>query len=1297
MAPRTRATASTAPQPLAAAPRRRVKVTPLDAEEPTKTIKANELAKPATRSTRSKPASTEEPAPKSTAVKSKGRPKKNEAVVEEQTSTEQPSRVTRSTRATSTTVSSEAREKSVARSRKAGAQEKPVLVANSESEPKQDKEQATRAAPRKKVTFQETEDDKENQPLTRAAKKTAASKSAKAASAASGLRAKPVRKPVATTSRSTKRSKEPTSDDEEDHKPKRIQRVLTPKKITQVARVATPVEASEDELLSGKTPVRDLSLSPRRPQTNNTAAAIAKTLSPAKKLDFGQSLLQSAKKDANNNPETILMSPARRPARSPSKLFSHSTVKSPVKVFNDEANNTLASPARRPAMSPIKERVEGSTVKLNGDASKLLFPTARKHGHQVSFTQGTNNLSQSPKRSAVFDPSRIFAHSAIKPQQKDLSKSNFFSSPAKRVGQFSPLKRSTTPQSATTQQPIDASSPDELDLDEMEVTSLINDGTIETTASSHQRASVSPLRPLRVIDDELQDELDDSILPVRSPMKLAKSPLKAAIIEQSAPQPVEPVVDEDITEAMTSVQSTPHIMSQVETSFVSLQALENGDGPKLKDINVDLTMVDIGDDTIILPRNDVAATPRTNLYDPNDTSPDVLAVSAGEDVIAKFVRMPGNTPRTPATLNEHELTNILSSPETKNDSPASLHEHELTMMASSPTIAHVSLTANQPKPAIESSPVQSPAGLHEHELTTLASVATPKDPASPASLYEHEMTMMGQSGTPSKAKPSPASIAEHELTRLGADKTTRAQQSPASIAEHELTMMAVESSPRAPTPTASVDEHELTLMGQTSPGRNLHEENDQTPVPAATKPVTFTPDLPIPRKFNLNTVVTKVPLKPEGQDSPFKLNIKKRKRPLSLGGQPDSESIEIPDRPTPTKQARTVSSPNATDSTRVTPAATPANKTPASNVSRRTATVNSARRVASTPTPRTPLTPVVDTTTNILTSATVYVDVRTSEGADASAIYIDLLSNLGASIIKEWKESSPLTHIIYKDGNPKTLEKIRLAAADGRDIKCVGVSWPLDCDAQRAWVDETSYLVKLTSTDHAIGSMTKSARRKSMEPSTLIADGTGSVKRSRSRSRVSMGARKSIVSTTVQTTPCAGPTSSTPVTTTHKCTTVDVTTPSVNTARRQADKEKLSLTAAWKSINAPQNLGEDTPARKTLELLQRSYAAEADWDSTILTTESSPSNHSNDENTPRPTTTARDVDDDTIMDTGLTPAPYRTQQQVGSAPSKVNVGLMSYRERVEEMERREMRDGSKGVKGGQRGKEGRRVTIFGNL
>jgi len=1374
---RTRATATAAPAaPLTAAPRRRLKVTPLEKEEIKKAAKpVVDEVKPATRATRGKKALVEpeeEPKPKATkatATKSRGRPKKTDTTKEEaepeaepelerepEKPADKPKRATRSTRATATTASSAAKEKSTARSTrttKAAAKEKPAQEAEPE-EKHADTECApvTRVAPKKKVTFQDiAEDDKENQPITRrGGKKVAASKPTKATEKASGLKAKPVRKPTAAT-RSSKRTKDQASDDEEEKPKKKIQRILTPKKITQVAKAATPEEASEDELNGGKTPIRDLNLSPRRPQTNLTAEAIAKTLSPAKQLDFTQTLLQQSAKKNKEDGNGPITSPARRPPTSPAKLFAQSMLQPQAKGPSNENSNGMASPARRPLDSP----------------AKLLFPNAAKQDRQVNLSYTASNLFQSPKRSAAFDPARMFAHSAVKPQKSDLSKSTFLSSPAKRVGVYSPLKKSTTPQSTVKSAQQAVQSPDELDLNDMDVTELMNDMPEELTVSSHQRASVSPVRTYKLSADELQLDFDDSVLQVRSPLKVAKSPVKPTSPAEQVPvlgyDADATELDQEMEETMPSVQSTPQATSHHDSTFINPQTLEAEDGAAIESLQEGLTMAGEGDDTIILPENAdaVAATPRSVAvsYQDNDESIDELAPSPKEDVVAQFLRTPG----TPATLSEHELTNMVSSPaadartptssvnnvsEAEAQSPASLYENELTIIGGTPKAAIA------PEAALDIEQ-ESPASLDENELTTMASAFTPRavksntlgaattpasaaehklsmmgdtpksaitphaaaatEEISPASLAENELTVMADSFTPRPftARPalletegSPTSLFENELTAMADGFTPRpakAQsplysateaQTPASIAEHELTTMATSFTPEtthAQTPSfsaarsshqpqtpASVAEHELTMMGATSSGKSQADEHEQTPVPAVVQPATSTPNMPIPRKFHMHTVVSKVPLKPEAEDSPApKLQIKKRKRPHSLGAQPDF--VDISDGVTPVKAARTVSSSDATSS-RATPVATPASivsRTPGSKVS----SAKSSRRVVSTPVSRTPLADVANDISSILSGATVYVDVRTSEGADASAIYIELLTNLGARVVKEWKDN--LTHIVYKDGSPKILEKARLSNID---IKVVGVSWPLDCDARKSWVDEGEYLLNLTPTDHVLHSVTKSAKRKSMEPSMLIADGSGSVKRSRSKSM-----RRSSIK------PLADSTSTPRASLENENDESAVmATPTADPAKKAADLEKNSLTAAWKSINATQNLGEDTPARRTLELLQKSYQVEADnaWDDSLVS--SNDDEQGSHENTPR---VNHDDDVDTsLIETGLTPAPYRLQPQIGSAPAKVsNNGLTSYRARVEEMERRETRDNAYGTNKGSRGvnKGGKRMTMFG--
>ena len=104
---------------------------------------------------------------------------------------------------------------------------------------------------------------------------------------------------------------------------------------------------------------------------------------------------------------------------------------------------------------------------------------------------------------------------------------------------------------------------------------------------------------------------------------------------------------------------------------------------------------------------------------------------------------------------------------------------------------------------------------------------------------------------------------------------------------------------------------------------------------------------------------------------------------------------------------------------------------------------------------------------NTLKGAVVYVDVHTSEGADASEIFVDLLTHMGARCVKQWvwnprssvavvgDESNPashdaaacgnkigITHVVYKDGGRRTLEKVREAKGV---VLCVGVGWVLEC------------------------------------------------------------------------------------------------------------------------------------------------------------------------------------------------------------------------------------------------------------
>lgn len=95
-------------------------------------------------------------------------------------------------------------------------------------------------------------------------------------------------------------------------------------------------------------------------------------------------------------------------------------------------------------------------------------------------------------------------------------------------------------------------------------------------------------------------------------------------------------------------------------------------------------------------------------------------------------------------------------------------------------------------------------------------------------------------------------------------------------------------------------------------------------------------------------------------------------------------------------------------------------------------------------------TPRRDVSPTLLRGAIVFVDVHTVEGADASALFVELLSQMGARCVKTWNwnpnaedafSKIGITHVLFKDGGKRTMEKVR--ETDGA-VQCVGVGWVLE-------------------------------------------------------------------------------------------------------------------------------------------------------------------------------------------------------------------------------------------------------------
>ncbi|CAG7924161.1 unnamed protein product [Penicillium olsonii] len=251
-----------------------------------------------------------------------------------------------------------------------------------------------------------------------------------------------------------------------------------------------------------------------------------------------------------------------------------------------------------------------------------------------------------------------------------------------------------------------------------------------------------------------------------------------------------------------------------------------------------------------------------------------------------------------------------------------------------------------------------------------------------------------------------------------------------------------------------------------------------------------------PQIEELRTVhtVSKVPLKGEGEISPLKVS---RKRGLSL-------SATSPTRSSPRVRKPTVMALN--DNVPVLPPPRKAPRVSGGSPTPKRRSITGRRSSGRGPVMAPPSTSAptaspakkarrsISAEQKALHGAVVHVDVHTTEGEDASGIFVELLQQMGARCVKSWSWNpgsslSPvegadpkdsrvgITHVVYKDGGLRTLEKVKKARGL---VKCVGVGWVLDCERESQWLDETPYAV-----DSSIIPRGGAKRRKSMEPRAL--------------------------------------------------------------------------------------------------------------------------------------------------------------------------------------------------------------------
>jgi hypothetical protein len=239
---------------------------------------------------------------------------------------------------------------------------------------------------------------------------------------------------------------------------------------------------------------------------------------------------------------------------------------------------------------------------------------------------------------------------------------------------------------------------------------------------------------------------------------------------------------------------------------------------------------------------------------------------------------------------------------------------------------------------------------------------------------------------------------------------------------------------------------DMFLAEESTPSESSQEYGDENVIPVDPElldlplsevPIIETAQFATPPRVlseRMFHTVCKVPLKPAADDTPMRPSPKKRSASIS----------RLPaHRPTDTlSRNNTVISYSPTKST---PRAQSKE-----GVMQKLASTPSKSQEIDWSTMGTPArTPRRDLNAALLKGAVVFVDVYTSEGADASVLFTELLTQMGARCVKSWtwngngEDGSKIgiTHVVFKDGGKRTLEKVR---ETNGVVSCVGVGWVLE-------------------------------------------------------------------------------------------------------------------------------------------------------------------------------------------------------------------------------------------------------------
>lgn len=705
--------------------------------------------------------------------------------------------------------------------------------------------------------------------------------------------------------------------------------------------------------------------------------------------------------------------------RTPIRAMSKSPVKPPVSAFRDmnksaskpqfdeaempssptksSAFTILASPARRPPPSPFKDSLKESPKRVNlGDS---MAPVSK--------------IIQSP------------------------TKTTLLQSPAKRLG--SPLKLMGTSSTQASNTEVSRSQSVVTSTESTQLKAPIFSPS--KAISSPLRAARSPESPFKVLtlkamEQELKPAAQVSVSPTST--NFAELDMSTNLLSEAIP-PEESTVTPEIIETLRSSPQPPNNIDEDAADCRTTTPEIEREEPLQTNTDALSTTPPEPVVQFVAPAFSFGMTPRFSTED-TDSEDDLISSGRGSPT-------PDTIPRTQAATLQSKITQggfEWSPIPNGNAQPFSL-----TPLA----MQFGEWGASSPENSGPTAPLERKRGIFSPLGPTFCSEAVQE-----TGKGFSECNGNGESGSPFK----PSFFEDCFYSEIAAD------QGSSSI---------------APSP-AFEPMDEKADVNENSLSQSFEEYGDENVVPTdlqGTEPgpsednpgLTCTPAsvfAPYPREVH---TVSKVPLRPAGEDSPTKIP---RKRSRSLTGSTQAvNGIEIASTHSfdhiLSKQQQASYSTNVLNSTEISEDKDATPTKPVIDLPRTPASV--AFSSFSTP----GRTIRKGSVTDILKGAVVFVDVHTSEGADASGIFLDLLTQMGARCVKQWHwnpragasasgssrvnddggasasdSDSPgnttnsnnkigITHVVYKDGGKRTLEKVREAKGV---VLCVGVGWVLE-------------------------------------------------------------------------------------------------------------------------------------------------------------------------------------------------------------------------------------------------------------